>query len=50
MDAQARNNELSELQAVAPILQKIADDATVINVVRARAKGLLSYSEAAARR
>jgi hypothetical protein len=50
MDAQARNNELSELQAVAPVLQGIADDSTVINVVRARAKGLLSYSEAAARR
>jgi hypothetical protein len=50
MDAQARNNELAELQAVAPVLQKIADDSTVINVVRARAKDLLSYGEISSRR
>jgi hypothetical protein len=50
MDAQARNNELAEVQAIAPILQKIADDSTVINVVRARAKDLINYGETAARR
>ena len=50
MDAQARNNELAELQAAAPVLQKIVEDGTVINVVRARAKDLLSFSETAARR
>ncbi len=50
MDAQARSNELFELQAVGPVLQKIADDATVINVVRARAKDLLQYSQDLAHR
>jgi hypothetical protein len=49
MDAQARKNELAEVQAVTPILQKIADDSTVINVVRARARDLLKYGEVAAR-
>jgi hypothetical protein len=41
MEAQARNNELSEIQGVAPILQAIVEDASVINGVRARAKELL---------
>ena len=50
MDAQARNNELSELQTVAPVLQGIIDDGTVINVVRARAKELLTYQAASAGR
>jgi hypothetical protein len=49
MDSQARSNELAEVQAVTPILQKIADDGTVINVVRARARDLLKYGEVAAR-
>lgn len=44
MDAQARSSEITELQAVAPVLQKIAEDGSVINVVRARAKGLLQYA------
>lgn len=41
MDAQAKNNELSEIQAVTPVLHEIADDNSVINVVRARAKELI---------
>ena len=41
MEAQARNNELSEVQGVAPVLQAILDDASVINGVRARAKELI---------
>jgi hypothetical protein len=41
MEAQAKSGELSEIQAVAPVLQKIVDDASVINVVRARAKELI---------
>jgi hypothetical protein len=41
MEAQARNNELSEIQGVRPVLQEIAEDASVINVVRARAKELI---------
>jgi hypothetical protein len=41
MEEEARANELSELQAVAPVLQQIVDDSSVINVVRARAKSLI---------
>lgn len=41
METQARDNELSEIQAVAPILQEIVDDPSVITVVRARAKELI---------
>lgn len=41
MEAQARNNELSEIHGVNPVLQEIAEDASVINVVRARAKELI---------
>jgi hypothetical protein len=41
METQARNNELDEIQGVAPVLQEIFDDASVINVVRARAKALI---------
>lgn len=37
MEDQAKRNELAELQAVTPVLQGIYDDASVINVVRARA-------------
>jgi hypothetical protein len=41
MEEQARSNSLSEIQSVTPILQEIVDDSSVINVVRARAKGLI---------
>jgi hypothetical protein len=41
MEAQARNNELTEIQSVQPVLQEIAEDASVINMVRARAKALI---------
>ncbi len=47
MQTQARNNELSEIQSVAPVLQEILDDASVINVVRARAKELIEMGNAA---
>lgn len=51
MESQARNNELSEIQGVAPVLQEILEDTSVINVVRARAKELLQMgSSEAARR
>jgi hypothetical protein len=51
MEAQAKNNELSEIQGVAPVLQEIFDDTSVINVVRARAKELIQMgSNTAARR
>jgi hypothetical protein len=50
MEEQARNNELGELQAVQPVLQQILDDASVINIVRARAERLLEMGKAAAGR
>ena len=40
MEQVAKGNGLAELQAAEPILRQIADDPSVINVVRARAKGL----------
>jgi hypothetical protein len=46
MEAQARSNELSELQAVQPVLQEIFDDTSVINVVRARAQRLVEMGKA----
>jgi len=42
LQAQAKNNELVEIQSLAPALQSIADDASVINVVRMRARDLLA--------
>ena len=41
MEAQARANELNEIQSVAPVLREIVEDTSVINVVRARAKDLI---------
>ena len=41
MEAQAKNNELSEIQGVEPALREIFEDASVINAVRARAKELM---------
>ncbi len=41
MEAQARSNELSEIQGVAPVLREILEDTSVLNGVRARAKELL---------
>jgi hypothetical protein len=41
MEAQAKDNELSEIQSVEPVLQEIVDDNSVINMVRARAKALI---------
>jgi hypothetical protein len=50
MEAQARNNELSEIQGVAPVLQGILEDSSVMNVVRARAKELIDMGSGAAGR
>jgi hypothetical protein len=41
MEAQARSNELNEIQSIAPVLQEIVEDTSVINVVRARARDLM---------
>jgi hypothetical protein len=48
MQAQARNNELSEIQSVAPVLQEILEDSSVMNVVRARAKELIEMGKGVA--
>ena len=50
MEAQARNNELSEIQSVEPVLQEIVADNSVINIVRARAKALIQMESKAAER
>jgi hypothetical protein len=50
METQARNNELSEIQSVAPVLQEILGDSSVINVVRARAKELIEMGNGVAAR
>jgi hypothetical protein len=50
MEDQARSHELNELQAVQPVLQQILDDASVLNVVRARAERLLEMGKVAAAR
>jgi hypothetical protein len=47
METQARNNELSEIQSVAPVLQEIVNDSSVINVVRARAKEIMERGNGA---
>jgi hypothetical protein len=42
MEADAKNNRLAELQAVQPILEKIANDHSVMNVTRHRIESFLS--------
>jgi hypothetical protein len=48
METQAKSDELSEIQSVAPILQEIAADSSVINVVRARAKEVVEMGSSTA--
>lgn len=50
MSAQARNNELIEIQSVTPVLREIADDNSVLNVVRVRAKELMEMNSGAVAR
>ncbi len=45
MVGEARNNQLSEIQGVAPVLQEIVEDISVMNLVRARAKELLEMKK-----
>jgi hypothetical protein len=47
MENEAKSNNLSELQALRPILQEIYDDASVMNIVRARAQRLIEMSKSA---
>ncbi len=44
MEAEAKSNSLLEMRAVEPILDKIAADPAVINVVRARAQRLVAMA------
>jgi len=46
MEEMAKENDLRELHAVAPILQEIAQDKTILNVSRARAQRLLALGAA----
>jgi len=48
MEEQARSNELSEMQTVAPVLREILEDPSVMNLVRARAKELIQMGSSAA--
>ncbi len=48
MEEEANQNMLVELQAVAPILKKIAGDRSVMNVSRSRAERLLAKAAGAA--
>jgi hypothetical protein len=50
MEEQAKDEQLSEIQGVAPVLQAIVEDSSVINVVRARAKELIEMGSTAAAR
>ena len=45
MVGEARNNQLSEIQGVAPVLQEIVEDTSVMNLVRTRAKELLEMKK-----
>jgi hypothetical protein len=46
MEGEVRRGELTELQAVKPILQEIYDDASVMNVGRARARRIMDMAPA----
>lgn len=48
MEEMAHEKSLEEIQAVAPILQRIVDDKSVLNVTRARAQRLLSLPQGGA--
>jgi hypothetical protein len=48
MEQMSKDNSLAELQAIAPLLRKIAADQSVINVVRLRAQRLAGKAESAA--
>jgi len=44
MESAAENHNLAELQVIAPTLESIANDATVLNIARQRARRLLAKS------
>lgn len=46
MEEQARHGEITELQAIKPVLQQIYEDSSVLNVVRARALRIMDMNPA----
>ena len=44
LEGEAKNNQLREVQAITPILQKIVADESVLNIARQRARRLLKIS------
>jgi hypothetical protein len=46
MEEMVKENELSEMGAIQPILQQISDDPSVVNVSRARAQRLMERAAA----
>ena len=48
MEDEARNGGLAELQAVKPILQKVYDDPTVMNLARSRAQRIMDLGDLSA--
>jgi hypothetical protein len=46
MEEMVQSNQLSELSAIAPILQKVAKDPTILNMDRARALRVLNKAGA----
>jgi hypothetical protein len=49
MEEASNSGGLAEISAVAPVLQKIADDPAVIKVVRARAQRMLQLADASSK-
>jgi hypothetical protein len=49
MEGMSNSNGLEEISSIAPVLQKIADDPSVIKVVRARAQRLLLVGKTASK-
>ena len=45
MESAVENHNLAELQIIAPTLQSIADDTTILNIARQRAKRLLAKAK-----
>ena len=45
MENAVENHNLAELQIIAPTLKSIADDTTVLNIARQRAKRLLAKAK-----
>jgi hypothetical protein len=42
MEEMAQNQSLAEIQVIAPLLQNIANDSSVLNIARQRARRLLA--------